>query len=307
MADEVRNDSGALLAKLSAALELISKGDPIVSLRQELNTRFLSVESRFAAIDKATELQHDDLVRVPTQVDKAVTALEGKMETRFEAIERAATLVRDDYVRVPTLLDRAIQGLREVLTAELHGEITALSEVSKEKFGSVQTQFTLLKQATEQLDLANKTAIAAALQAQKESAGETQKSSQAAIAKSETSTSEAIKALTSTFNASITGATDRINELRGRLDRGEGVTKGTGEAISAQTIAEALRLQGAAVQHGGNQNMIAIGAAVLAAMSIALSFMHQPAPPPAPAPLLQRQSAPLIEPLPKFSLRVAGV
>src|SRR6202023_698453 len=104
------DDTGGteLLVKLSTALALISKGDPLVSLRTELATQFDAIQTRFTAIDKATELKHDDLVRVPTQVDKAVSALEGKQDVRFRAIEEAARLVREDQVRVPTLLDRAI-------------------------------------------------------------------------------------------------------------------------------------------------------------------------------------------------------
>jgi len=140
------------------------------------------------------------------------------MNVRFESMNKAIDIVKEDAVRVPTLLDRAIRNLHDIL----QGEINKLAAVSEERFSGVQTQFTLLKQATEQLDLANKTAIAAALQAQKESAGETQKSSQAAIAKSENSTSEAIRTLTATFQQQFNATTERFNDLKERLDRGEG-------------------------------------------------------------------------------------
>jgi hypothetical protein len=162
-------------------------------LRAELNIKFDSIHATLNAMEKAVTLQHDDLVRVPTDVQKTTSALRELIESRIDN----------------------------------------LADVSEERFKSIQTQFTLLKQATEQLDNANKTAIAAALQAQKESAGETQKTSQAAIAKSEASTSEAIRALTTTFGAATTAQADRINDLKGRLDRGEGKTSVTDPAIGA--------------------------------------------------------------------------
>jgi uncharacterized protein YyaL (SSP411 family) len=134
----------------------------------------------------------------------------------------------------------------------------------------------LLKQATEQLDVANKTAIAAALQAQKESAGETQKTSQAAIAKSETSTSEAIKALTTTFNVSISGLTNLYNDLKGRLDRGEGKSAVMDPALSANINALAAAvadLRSARDQHSGGEKVATDNNARLmgiAGLSIAL-------------------------------------
>jgi hypothetical protein len=162
-------------------------------------------------------------------VEKAIVQLESKLEVRIGSIEKAIVVQHEDMVRVPTEVQKVTSALRELVESKLD----KLSEVSEERFKSIQTQFTLLKQATEQLDVANKTAIAAALQAQKESAGETQKTSQAAIAKSETSTSEAIKALTTTINAANAATNDRINDLKGRLDRGEGKTSVTDPAVGA--------------------------------------------------------------------------
>lgn len=69
-----------LLNKLSQALILVSRGDPLVSLRAELQTEFRAINTRFSEIDKATELQHDDMVRVPTQVDRAVQNLRELLE-----------------------------------------------------------------------------------------------------------------------------------------------------------------------------------------------------------------------------------
>lgn len=88
--DDVEKQSSDILGKLSQALIQISRGDPIVALRSELETRFNSITTRFAAIDKATELQHEDQVRVPTQIDKAIAnlhdLLQQKISTRIAEV-----------------------------------------------------------------------------------------------------------------------------------------------------------------------------------------------------------------------------
>jgi hypothetical protein len=222
-----------------------------LNLRGELNTKI-------EAMDKAVVLWHDDLVRVPTEVQKAVSSLRELLEQTIEK-SAAKTLgeMRQDVARLD---GRTVEVREKVL-----GQITTLTEVSEERFKSIQIQFTLLKQATEQLDLANKTAIAAALQAQKESAGETQKSSQAAIAKSETSTSEAIKALTTTFTLALSGLTDRYNDLKSRLDRGEG--KSSESDPQMKMLLERLAVRVETLQQGsgvaqGHSESAAVTAAV---------------------------------------------
>lgn len=194
--------------KLVVALRSVSDPQAMMQAISDRSTATLRSEilTQINSMQKATDLWHEDLVRVPTEVQKAVSNIREFME---QTVARSSAELQGN-------VGREIEGLL--------GQINTLSEVSEERFKGITVQFNLLKQATEQLDLANKTAIAAALQAQKESAGETQKSSQAAIAKSETSTSEAIKALTASFNTAIAGITDRYNDLKGRMDRGEGKT-----------------------------------------------------------------------------------
>jgi TolA-binding protein len=208
--------------KLVVALRSVSDPQALMQAiadRTALNLRSELI-TKIDAMEKAVVLWHDDLVRVPTEVQKSVAAVREILE---QVILRSKSEVHDD------LSNKIEKSFGEIV--KLNGKIATLSEVSEERFKSIQIQFTLLKQATEQLDLANKTAIAAALQAQKESAGETQKSSQAAIAKSETSTSEAIKALTTTFQVAISALTDRYNDLKSRLDRGEGKSSQSDPAI----------------------------------------------------------------------------
>jgi hypothetical protein len=253
---------GDIGAKLITALRSVSDPQALmqsIADRAVINLRG-EVQARIESMDRATTLWHEDLVRVPTEVQKAVLSVRELMEQYVQRVQAE------------------LQGELGRDFARLQGETATLAEVSEERFKSIQTQFTLLKQATEQLDLANKTAIAAALQAQKESAGETQKSSQAAIAKSETSTSEAIKALTASFNTAIAGITDRYNDLKGRMDRGEGKTdfvdpdtaaklSSITTQLSLLTSSDRMNAGHTAATKDYTTTLIAIGALALAAAS----------------------------------------
>jgi hypothetical protein len=221
---------------------VIPNPDPSAITSEAIEKRVDNAErvigARIDGMEKAVQVFQGDLTRVPTQLDRAVVAERNLTDAKIaqllsemKAINEFTETVR---VGIKEVIEQRLDGMDKAIelfqkftdrTPEyVRDQVTHLRELHEAGFESIRTQFTLLKQATEQLDLANKTAIAAALQAQKESAGETQKSSQAAIAKSETSTSEAIKALTTSFNAAIANADVRISDVKGRLDRGEGRT-----------------------------------------------------------------------------------
>jgi len=222
--------------------EVIPNPDPSSITSEAIDRRVINAErvigARIDGMEKAVGVFQGDLTRVPTQLDRAIDSLRSLLEAR----QQGASAVIEQRLDG---MDKAIelfQKFTDQTPEYVRDQVTHLRELHEAGFESIRTQFTLLKQATEQLDLANKTAIAAALQAQKESAGETQKSSQAAIAKSETSTSEAIKALTTSFNAAIANADVRISDVKGRLDRGEGRT-----SVSDPALAEAVRVMSAAI------------------------------------------------------------
>jgi hypothetical protein len=229
--------------------------DPSAITSQAIDRRVDNASSvigaRIDGMEKAVEVFQGDLTRVPTQLDRAVIAEReltnaklSQVTSEIQSLKELTEAAREGIVKVFEQrlngMDKAIELFQKFTDQQpqfVREQVMHLRELHEAGFDSVKTQFALLKQATEQLDLANKTAIAAALQAQKESAGETQKSSQAAIAKSENSTSEAIKALTATFNTAIAGASARIDDVKSRLDRGEGRT-----SISDPETTMALRL-----------------------------------------------------------------
>src|ERR1700685_2775837 len=90
--------------------------------------------------------------------------------------------------RLQILIDK-VPGLARI-------EVAKLQELHEEKFASIATQFAERDKRTEQLSLADKTAIAAALQAQKEAAGAQNEANAAAIAKSEAGVTKQIAQIT---------------------------------------------------------------------------------------------------------------
>jgi hypothetical protein len=159
------------------------------------------------------------------QLKEAIRNLEGRIETRLNAMDKAQVLFHEDLTRVPTSVDRAILQLRELVESE----IDKLKSVTSEVFNRIDVQFIERDKRTEQLALASATAIAAALQAAKEAVGAQNTSNSIAIAKSESSTAESLKQLQTIFQTAMAASTTQINDLKSRLDKGEGRSTGLGD------------------------------------------------------------------------------
>jgi hypothetical protein len=230
--------------------------------------------------------QSPDPTLLTTQaVDKAVTSFKEDLVTRFSAMSEATKLVREQHDRlvadVPIQLEKSLRSMREFLTSEMaviQQSIIALDLVSKEKFLGIAIQFEerdkrteqlsqTQKEATNALSLASSTAVAAALQAQKESAGAQNESNAAAVAKSEAAFTKQIDQITVLITAIQKSQDDKMNDIKSqltivgsRLDRGEGNI--TGIALNRSQEHETR------VEHSGNaNNSIAIVAAVISAIA----------------------------------------
>jgi len=148
----------------------------------------------------------------------------------------------------PTLLTtenlrREIANLKELVETRLGAEnsartalhdlilanIQTLADVTTQRFSSIETQFLERDKRTEQLSLADKTAIAAALQAQKEAAGAQNESNAASVTKQEAAFTKLLDQNQALFQTSMSAITTQINDLKSRLDSGEGQDKGKGD------------------------------------------------------------------------------
>ncbi len=145
--------------------------------------------------------------------------------TRLAGMDKAIELLQQQTNQAPDFVRDQVGQLRD-----LHGERfssidTGLEERDKrtaQSFDSINTQFQERDKRTEQLSLADKTAIAAALQAQKEAAGATNESNSVALAKMETNFTKLIEQGSTLVQSVSKNLDDKISDLKGRLDRGEG-------------------------------------------------------------------------------------
>jgi hypothetical protein len=156
---------------------------------------------------------------------REVSGLRELIEARLEGMDRTHTLLEQSVSDIRLALSQANADQEKLFGEKLTGIAT--------KFESIQIQFAerdtrakdseqAMKDSAAAQALSGTTAVNAALQAQKESAFAIQQSNKEAIAKSEAGFQERIKALEILSSTSI-------GELRSRLDRGEGVTRGSTE------------------------------------------------------------------------------
>lgn len=137
-------------------------------------------------------------------------------------------------------LHREIEALGVLFDAKLK----ALEDLHEQKFRGIETQFIERDKRAEQLSVADKTAIDAALKAQKEAAGATNESNIAAMAKNDASVTKQIDGIAALITTITKGFDDKISDLASRLDRGDGHGKGLkdgwGYIVGAVAVAISL-------------------------------------------------------------------
>jgi hypothetical protein len=210
-----------------SASEIIPNPDPSVvtaaAIDRAIGNAILIVNARVDGMQKAVDVFQADLTRVPTAVDRAILGLRELIESNIECVKEDLLETRTNVERTQVTIKSEIGHLQALVFTE----IKKLSEVSLERFNRIDTQFIERDKRTDQLSLADKTAVAAALQAAKEAVGAQNTSNSIAIAKSESSTVESIRQLQTLFNSAIAAVNDKLNDTRSRLDRGDGSTSGS--------------------------------------------------------------------------------
>lgn len=185
----------------------------------------------------------DPTVRTVEQLQREIAAsrevvesgMRGGFEnvaTRLAGMDKAIDLLQVSSGKLPGFIKDEVGNLRE-----LHDEkFKSVESRSKIQFDGIATQFAERDKRTEQLSLADKTAIAAALQAQKEAAGATNESSSIAITKMELNFAKLIEQNNTLLQTISRSLDEKIGDLRGRIDRGEGKT-----SVSDPAIADAIK------------------------------------------------------------------
>jgi len=162
------------------------------------------VFNRLASMEKAIEVSHADLVRVPTEVQERVGNLKELHETKI-ASARADSVNLHDNIAV---------------------QLVEREKLVLEKFASIQTQFLERDVRTEQNARDSKVAVDAALQAAKEAVAEQNRSSALAIAKSETATMKQIDQIGTLIQTGNKAVDDKFDDVKERLSKIEGQSTG---------------------------------------------------------------------------------
>lgn len=155
-------------------------------------------------IDAAVQLAHEDLVRVPTDVQKAVGALKELHEQKF------ATFRKD------------LENLEKFFLSELAGE----HNLKEEKFNKVEQRFQLLETQRAEQKQDTKLAVDAAFAASKEAVREQNNANTVAISKSEATTQKQIDQIEQLSTSGRNALAEQIADIKDRLTRMEGNSSG---------------------------------------------------------------------------------
>jgi hypothetical protein len=222
-------------------IEVVDKA--IESLFEKLEPRFAAINERFQQMDNATKLLHDDYVRVPTVVDRAIVNISELFESNLKgrhslleekiisihaslaAMDKAIILLQTSNDKVPDFVVGQVDQLKEVHDEKIEGAVQVVNERIKSLADVTTQQFASINDKFAEKDKA----VSVGLSAQKESAAATQDSNTAATNKMEAN-----------FTALLTQGRELLAEVRksteqqmydiktaqvalgSRLDRGEG-------------------------------------------------------------------------------------
>jgi len=210
--------------------DIVPRPDPTTLTTRQLEREIAALSEIFEAKLRALT---ERINTFETGSKEALVAAAQNIQTGLDKAEKSIVVSID---KVQTEQRNALTDAEKRVNEKFEGMIKSVDEkfaqhrvVDDEKFRSIEVQFTERDKRTEQLSIADKTAIAAALQAQKESAVATNVSNAAAIAKSESAFTKQIDQIGTLIGSTASSMNDKINDLKSRLDRGEGRTVGTQE------------------------------------------------------------------------------
>lgn len=171
----------------------------------------------------------DPTLLTTQQLLRELSSLREIFETRLSGMDRAASVLAETVNRTPTAIQTAIANLNDVYDERFRSiqqQLGDRAETIDERFASIAKQFIERDVRTDQAATASASALAAALQAAKEAVFEQAQAAAKAADKTETSTSKQIDLLLSQIKAQGETFSDRLAELKERIDRGEGSTSG---------------------------------------------------------------------------------
>jgi hypothetical protein len=171
----------------------------------------------------------DPTLLTTQQLLRELASLREIFETRLNGMDKASSVLAETVNRTPTAIQTATANVKEVYDERFESLRQQLDDRGKtidERFRSIEQQFLERDVRTSQAATASAQALAAALQAAKEAVFEQAQAAAKAADKTETSTSKQIDLLLTQIKTQGEQFSDRLAELKERIDRGEGSTAG---------------------------------------------------------------------------------
>ena len=204
------------------------------------------ITARIDGMQKAQDLFQADLTRVPTTVDRQITALRELLEQRFVGIEKEAVILNDGLAARHNAIKEESATLKELITEK----IQVLASVTTERFLAVSAQFSERDTRTDQRAGDTKLAVDAAFAAAKE-----------ATAKIEAGFTKQIDAMNNIIDNKTANLSGGIADLKDRLT-----------AMENRTVGMTTNREIAREDNKDSRSAIAIIISVVAV--VATAFLH---------------------------------
>lgn len=247
---------------LTAIAVTQAKGD----IRRELASQKEIIEARIGRIEAGVR---DNAARTRGETADMVNSLEALLTQRIAGLEQ-----------ILKILDRVVNNgpeERDALRARLQTDIKIavdnLRNLHEERFAAIGQQFAERDTRGEQEKRASQEALNAALLAQKESVAQQNDANTTAATKTETNFTKQIDLVGTQITALDKSLTDRISELKERIDRGEGQDRGQDRAIGSPYEASVFRQTEESARQAAQRAVIAQVVAVIAVLASVVSVI----------------------------------
>lgn len=164
-----------------------------------------------------TQMTYREISGLKELTYQEIRGLKELIESRLEAIEKGIEIAHQDLVRVPTDVQEQVGTLKQLHDVRISYE----HELASLRFDHIRDRFAWTEQNRIEQKKDSADALAAALNAAKEAVAEQNKSNVAAITKSEANVTKGMDALASLIAQMGKSIDDKINDIKDRQTKSE--------------------------------------------------------------------------------------
>lgn len=156
------------------------------------------------------------------QILREVETLKELLTQRIDAVDQAVERWREDMVRFPTEVDKAVNNIKDLMYEKINTEHL----LKEEKFGKVEQRFNLVEAQRVEQKKDTATAVDTALRSAKEAIDDQNKASAIAISKSEVAVAKQMDQLGVLIDRQTKSTEDKITDMKERLVKMESALVG---------------------------------------------------------------------------------